>query len=1326
MAAIMLTQDDIDTEFPSLRFDLDGSGFVDNTEAAEATFNPDDTGADMADFGRITGYGHLFTDPQAPFGGSDGDPVIVSTEIHVLRDENSAAEFLVMLATEPLQFEGVNVEGVTLRSVTPVVPGVALGEEIRGYQGELVVFPASFSIYAVHWRRGSVVLGVGYAYVGAAGSDPGAAVQRLAVRMDDRVGPALAGEIAAVPLPVATEEPEPVPPTPTPRTTPSGEDVRSFASVSAGYGHSCGVKTDGSVVCWGSGFDDIGQASPLGGSFASVSAGWETCGVKTDGSVACWGSGFDDVLLGDFSPPKGSFTSVSTGSGHACGVQTDGSLVCWGGDWHGESTPPSGIFTSVSAGDDHSCGVKTDGSVVCWGDESYGPATPPAGAFTSISAGTYHTCGVRTDGAVVCWGADGAGQATPPEGSFTSVSAGHLHTCGVRDDGTLACWGSNEVFDFTGQATPPDGSFASVSAGSSHSCGVMTDGSVVCWGSDEDGKATAPGQSLPTPYTARSGADVGPFSSVSAGSSHSCGVRMDGSAICWGSNEGWVFRIAGQATPPSGIFASVSAGAYHTCGVRTDRFVECWGDDRLGSATPIGLPFSSVSAGLLHTCGVTVDDSVECWGSNEDTGGDFVGQATPPAGSFTSVSAGALHTCGLRTDGSVVCWGWNAVGQATPPAGSFKSVSAGVSHSCGVRTDGSVECWGYDYDGQASPPEGTFTSVSAGAEHSCGVKTDGSIACWGNNRSLGDFIGQATPPKGSFTSVSAGNLHTCAVEVGGAVVCWGSNEDGQATPPDTAPVAQVVDDDHGNSGWGATPVMVGDTVQGEIEHGADVDFFAFDVEEGKFYQIDVALGTLSDSVANLYDSDVRWLAFNDDLVDSQASRIIWKAPGTQRHHVSVTGAYSDDVGSYTLTVAAYDGADDYGDSAGEAASIVTNEGVRGALDYNGDADFFTFEAEEGKLYQIDVALETLSDSVATLYDADERELASNDDQGDSWSSRIHWKAPASGRYYVGVTGYGLGSYTLTISGIVDDHGDSREKATSITVGRVLQGVLQFEGDEDHFGFQVEEGKSYWVDVYLVTLPDVTAIVTDEEGGLEAFHSGGVGFSREMEISVSADTSGRYYISIAGQTGSYTVTVSDASLDRAALVALYDATDGPDWENNTNWLSDEPLDEWYGVTTDFKNKRVTHLDLQDNKLSGELSPELGSLFNLKGLYLNQNALTGEIPIELARLSKLTELALWGNQLSGEIPLELGNLSNLVGLALGLNRLTGEIPAELGNLAKLTALGLQGNKLTGEVPAELGSLSNLRELSLSGNRLTGCVPASLEVHLSLSDLGDLSFC
>ena len=215
--------------------------------------------------------------------------------------------------------------------------------------------------------------------------------------------------------------------------------------------------------------------------------------------------------------------------------------------------------------------------------------------------------------------------------------------------------------------------------------------------------------------------------------------------------------------------------------------------------------------------------------------------------------------------------------------------------------------------------------------------------------------------------------------------------------------------------------------------------------------------------------------------------------------------------------------------------------------------------------------------------------------------------------------------------------------------------------------------------------------------------------------------------VATPTPTATPTRAQSASDRAVLIALYHSTGGANWVANANWLSDRPIGEWHGVTTD-SNGRVVWLELGGNQLTGEIPPELGGLSNLTGLVLYGNGLTGEIPPELGRLSNLTRLDLGDNQLAGEIPPELGRLSNLRELGLGFNQLTGEIPPELGRLSNLTSLTFDGNGLTGEIPPELGGLSNLNHLVLGGNPLTGCIPEGLRdiehndlVELNLPDCG-----
>ncbi len=147
-------------------------------------------------------------------------------------------------------------------------------------------------------------------------------------------------------------------------------------------------------------------------------------------------------------------------------------------------------------------------------------------------------------------------------------------------------------------------------------------------------------------------------------------------------------------------------------------------------------------------------------------------------------------------------------------------------------------------------------------------------------------------------------------------------------------------------------------------------------------------------------------------------------------------------------------------------------------------------------------------------------------------------------------------------------------------------------------------------------------------------------------------------------------------DREALVALYNAADGANWANNTNWMSDAPLGEWHGITTDADG-RVIEIDLWLNKLSGKLPAELGDLDKLERLYLWMNSLSGEIPSELGMLSSLEELLLIGNRLTGEIPVELGGLLNLEKLNLSVgNQFTGCIPSALRKVAvnDLSELGL----------------------------------------------------
>ena len=191
-------------------------------------------------------------------------------------------------------------------------------------------------------------------------------------------------------------------------------------------------------------------------------------------------------------------------------------------------------------------------------------------------------------------------------------------------------------------------------------------------------------------------------------------------------------------------------------------------------------------------------------------------------------------------------------------------------------------------------------------------------------------------------------------------------------------------------------------------------------------------------------------------------------------------------------------------------------------------------------------------------------------------------------------------------------------------------------------------------------------------------------------------------------------------DYDALIALYNAFDGPNWTNP--WDITTPIETWdpsFRLQFDDVTNRVVHFDYSGQNLTGIIPPEIGDLTELTGLWLFGNNITGEVPAEIWTLTNLRELVI-GSQTSGEaytpgaltltngIPSEIANLQQLEWLNLNGIALTLPLESEVYNLPNLIRIRLQDCGITGQLPAGLANISDVR---VERNEFEGTIPTEI---------------
>lgn len=704
-----------------------------------------------------------------------------------------------------------------------------------------------------------------------------------------------------------------------------------WEQVSAGGSHNCAIKKDGRLFCWGRG--DLGQLgdgtdsdslvpvqeSTAATDWTQVSAGHlHTCAMKSDGGLFCWGGGSrgelgDGTDSGSLVPvQEATFATdwiwVTAGRTHTCAVKSSGRLFCWGEGRNGalgndsdsnslvpvqESTAATD-WIMVSAGNDHTCAVKSNGRLFCWGDgrngvhsddsdsDSLVPVQERTAAsdWEKVSVGVYHTCAIKTDGRLFCWGYNHSGELgdnstldspVPVQESTASTDWDEVsvrrNTYAVKKDGRLFCWGfhtSHTLGTYSSSDSPVPiqestgaSDWSQISVGDWHSCAVKTGGQIFCWGSGESGELgnnATTGSLVPVQeYTA-----AYDWIQVSVGGLHTCALKNNGKIFCWGEDDG-----SGSVEPNNSVptlvntaaydWVQVSAGSYYTCALNGDGKIFCWGDNSGGvfgnntttsSLVPVQGALAATewaeveTSGGFVTCAIDTDGRLFCWGNSSDIvleGTDSVSSILLPVEEATSatnwvhvsigVSLGRIHVCGLKADGALFCWGTNTLGelgndsrslsrvpvQEGTLATDWAQVSAGGDDTYAVKTDGRLFCWGNNLYGefgngsledssvpvQISTEGEDWVEVSASGAHTCALKTDGRLFCWGNNHygelGNGSLESSSVPVQEStegedWVEVSARSGHTCALKTDGRLFCWGDNSYGQLGKPSFGPI----------------------------------------------------------------------------------------------------------------------------------------------------------------------------------------------------------------------------------------------------------------------------------------------------------------------------------------------------------------------------------------------------------------------------------------------------------------------------------------------------------------------------------------------------------
>ena len=630
--------------------------------------------------------------------------------------------------------------------------------------------------------------------------------------------------------------------------------LNNVVGVAGGIATGLAVKSDGSVVYWGSSNGTNVPASATNVIAVSATGVFGNSALRADGTVVGW--------AGNLPPAVSNIVSVASGFNFSLALRAEGTVVGWGNPIY--SSVPAGLnhVLAISAGFSHALALRSSGTVAAWGT---GTATNvPVGLtnVTAIAAGYAHSLALKGNGTVVAWGS-GTGT-NLPRGltNIIAVSAENAvpnsSSLALRADGTIITWGDNAF----GETNVPPGLTnlisAAIAAAPNHSFALVNDGSpqilhppvglTAYTGRDVTLQATAAGAaplsyqwllngtnvpgatnttlflpnlqfanagnyqlfvsnfvntaiSLPAPVNVISNKTLTFLSQTTGGATNYQGSKI---------TVGGVAVLGSGPLSYQWYFSTTTKNYTAVSGATSDTLVL---DPAL--AWQSGNYYVAVSNGFIQLnqtytlTSAPVSVKVlfaRAWGYNTVSNPPV--NVTNAIAVATGGSSGAAysHYLALGADGKVTAWGNLPTGL---PVGGVSAtnvsalsnvfvtaIAAGYQHSLALKSDGTVYAWGDGSYGQTNPPSGlnSVVAIACGGYHDLALKSDGTVVGWGASGGLvGQFnYGQTTnnPAATNVVAIAAGNLHSLALRADGSVVAWGYSLDGTTTVP--APATNVI------------------------------------------------------------------------------------------------------------------------------------------------------------------------------------------------------------------------------------------------------------------------------------------------------------------------------------------------------------------------------------------------------------------------------------------------------------------------------------------------------------------------------------------------------